>query len=171
MRYYLFIIRGGQISKEESITMTNNKKGFTLIELMIVVAIIGILAAIAIPKFADLINKSKEGATKGSLSSVRSAIQVYYGDNEGWFPVDAASLASLTANGKYLSEVPKTKLPGTGHADISTVVNTIGDAGGWMYYNSNAAPSTWGNLLINCSHEDLKGQADTTATLNVWSTI
>ena len=59
--------------------MKMSKKGFTLIELMIVVAIIGILAAIAIPKFANLINKSKEGATKGALSTVRSAIQVYYG--------------------------------------------------------------------------------------------
>ena len=71
-----------------------NKMGFTLIELMIVVAIIGILAVVAVPKFADLINKSKEGATKGSLGSVRAALTVYYGDQEGQYPVDA--LTSLT---------------------------------------------------------------------------
>ena len=71
--------------------MKTTRKGFTLIELMIVVAIIGILAAIAIPKFADLINKSKEGATKAGLSSLRSALQVYYGDNEGRFPAYAAT--------------------------------------------------------------------------------
>jgi len=96
--------------------MKKMKQGFTLIELMIVVAIIGILAAIAIPKFADLINKSKEGATKGALSSVRSAIQVYYGDNEGWFPAD--TLECLTLNAKYIGEIPVAKLPGTTHADI-----------------------------------------------------
>ena len=60
------------------------KKGFTLIELMIVVAIIGILAAIAIPKFADLIRKSNEGATKGNLGSVRSALSIYFADNDGF---------------------------------------------------------------------------------------
>ena len=157
--------------------MTNNKKGFTLIELMIVVAIIGILAAIAIPKFADLINKSKEGATKGSLSSVRSAIQVYYGDNEGWFPADVASLDSLTAGGKYLNEVPKTKLPGTAHPDIATVNNSTPtaagfDAGGWNYVNTPATPNTWGNLVVSCTHEDLKGQEDGATTVTgIWSSI
>jgi prepilin-type N-terminal cleavage/methylation domain-containing protein len=89
--------------------MKMNKKGFTLIELMIVVAIIGILAAIAIPKFADLINKSKEGATKGALSSVRGALQVYYGDNEGLFPTD--SLVILTTDGKYINSIPRPKFP------------------------------------------------------------
>ena len=67
------------------LTMTgrNAQRGFTLIELMIVVAIIGILAAIAIPKFAELIRKSNEGATRGNFGAIKSALSIYYGDNEG----------------------------------------------------------------------------------------
>ncbi len=152
--------------------MKKSKKGFTLIELMIVVAIIGILAAIAIPKFADLINKSKEGATKGALSSVRSALQVYYGDNEGWFPADA--LGVLTANGKYINTIPVAKLPLTSLPDSSVVttysayVSTSGvytanagglgwAGGGWGYMNNTAASATWGNFMANCTHADIKG--------------
>ena len=160
--YYESKVTGG--------SMKNAKKGFTLIELMIVVAIIGILAAIAIPKFADLINKSKEGATKGSLASVRSAIQVYYGDNEGWFPAD--DLACLTASAKYLSAVPVAKLPNTGHVDTGGVNTVIGitDIGGWDYANLPATPSTWGNFVVSCTHEDIKGQESTTVT-SLWSTL
>ena len=76
-------------------------KGFTLIELMIVVAIIGILSAIAIPKFADLIRKSNEGATKGNLGAVRSAITIYYGTNAGLFP-------SVTASGDEIHRETRT---------------------------------------------------------------
>lgn len=149
--------------------MSNVKKGFTLIELMIVVAIIGILAAIAIPKFADLINKSKEGATKGSLASIRSAIQVYYGDNEGWFPAD--TLACLTVNAKYLSAIPVAKLPLTTHGDTAVVADAFVDVGGWVYYNAPQTPSTWGNFMVSCSHEDIKGLEAGTAQTSIWSTM
>ncbi len=149
--------------------MNKLRQGFTLIELMIVVAIIGILAAIAIPKFADLINKAKEGSTKGALSSVRSAIQVYYGDNEGWFPAD--SLGCLTLNAKYIGEIPVAKLPGTTHADSRTVVNTaaVGDAGGWNYANDPAVALSWGNFVVSCTHEDIKGRGSAETT--PWSTF
>lgn len=153
--------------------MKNNKKGFTLIELMIVVAIIGILAAIAIPKFADLINKSKEGATKGALSSVRSAIQVYYGDNEGWFPAD--TLASIVVNSKYIASIPMAKVPGTTHADSAGVDDVTGggaitDGTGWAYFNDPGHAATWGNFVVSCTHEDIKGR-DSTNITTPWSTF
>jgi len=131
--------------------------GFTLIELMIVVAIIGILAAIAIPKFADLVTKSKEGATKGSLGSVRSALSIYYGDLEGQYPV---VMNTLTNNAKYLSNIPLAKVPNY-HADTSAEADgsinaQMGDLGGWGYDN-NTTDSNFGTLWVNCTHTDTKG--------------
>src|SRR5262245_31914786 len=78
-------------------------KGFTLIELMLVVAIIGLLAAIAIPKFANLVDKAKEAKIKGTLGSVRSAMSIYYADNEGIFPQGV----SPTLVPRYYPEVPR----------------------------------------------------------------
>ena len=132
----------------------SRKSGFTLIELMIVVAIIGILAAIAIPKFADLIRKSSEGASKGNVGSIRSALSIYYGDMEGQYPSD---MASLTVAGKYLSQVPAAKAPNY-HADTSTVVQQIGatDSMGWVYNNSIGDPNL-GTVWVNCTHTDTKG--------------
>ena len=149
--------------------MKKLRKGFTLIELMIVVAIIGILAAIAIPKFADLINKAKEGSTKGALSSVRSAVQVYYGDNEGWFPSD--SLACVTLNAKYIAEIPLAKMPGTGHGDSRAILGAQAatDVPGWLYFNDTTLATTWGNFVVNCTHEDIKGRDIAAAT--PWSTF
>jgi type II secretion system protein G len=58
-----------------------NKKGFTLIELLIVVAIIGIVAAIAIPNLLVALQKGKQKATMGDMKSVGTALEVYTTDN------------------------------------------------------------------------------------------
>lgn len=143
--------------------MTNGSarrtQGFTLIELMIVVAIIGILAAIAIPKFASLIRKSSEGASKGNLGAIRSAISIYYGDMEGQYPSD---MVSLTLSGKYLATVPNAKAPNY-HADSNAIVNgtTADDGGGWSY-NNLTGDANLGNLAVNCTHTDTKGTVWTT---------
>ena len=110
-------------------------QGFTLIELMIVVAIIGILAAVAIPKFADLVIKSKEATVKGQLGSVRSAVSIYYGDTEG---VNPANLLALTTQGRYLPlrgtgtnpslgnfTLPSNKYGNPGHRFDTTIAGNI----------------------------------------------
>ena len=134
----------------------SGKKGFTLIELMIVVAIIGILAAIAIPKFAELIRKSNEGATKGNLGAIRSALAIYYGDNEGRYPTD--DISSLTFVGKYLKDIPVAKTPDyhTASAGVVNSATPISDAGGWAY-NSVQGNTDWGVVWVNCTHTDTRG--------------
>jgi general secretion pathway protein G len=138
---------------------TRNKDGFTLVELIVVVAIIGILASIAIPQFAGLISKGQEATTKGNLASLRSALSIYYSDTEGHYPYD--DLTSLSSNSKYLSAIPAAKLPAmsgynTGHPDNSVVATpSVTDAGGWSYDNSGDA--NFGTIVVNCMHSDSKG--------------
>ncbi|MBI5597016.1 MAG: type II secretion system protein [Elusimicrobia bacterium] len=153
------------------------ESAFTLIELMIVVAIIGILAAVAIPKFASLIRKSNEGKLKGNLGAIRSALSIYYGDMEGYFPMN---LYTLTTNGKYLSALPSVKVPD--YHPSTTIIrhnqnpNAMGcgsayvlDTGEWIYWSDDgslcaagSAPAGQpdrqrGDLWIACSHTDTKG--------------
>ncbi|MDI6785315.1 MAG: type II secretion system protein [bacterium] len=129
------------------------QKGFTLIELMIVIAIIGILSVVAIPKFVDLVDKAKEAATKGSLGALRSAIAIYYGDNEGRYPY-ALDNGTYNSGGinypaflpTYIDEIPKVKLRKGLHKDTNSVSSSYGDKGGWWYDRST------GKVRIDCGH-------------------
>jgi len=79
------------------------RKGFTLIELMIVIAIIAILAAILVPNFLRARNQGQLTACKSNLKNMGTALEMYSTDYSGIYP---AATASLTVSGTYLQTLP-----------------------------------------------------------------
>jgi len=76
-----------------------NKKGFTLIEMMIVIAIIGILSAIAIPNFGRMREKASINATASTLKSLLKALEAYGSyEAEFTYPEDVEELITVTAS-------------------------------------------------------------------------
>jgi len=69
--------------------MLRNTKGFTLIELMIVVVIIGILAAIAIPNFISMQDRAREGSVKSNMHTLQLAVEDFAVQNDGTYPLAA----------------------------------------------------------------------------------
>ena len=77
------------------------ESGFTLLELIIVIAVVGILATIAMPKLKDIPRKANESVLKTNLHTMRDVIDQHYGD-KGRYP---ASLEALVEGG-YLRKIP-----------------------------------------------------------------
>jgi type II secretion system protein G len=116
------------------------RKGFTLVEILIVVVILGILAAIVIPQFTNASTLAKESNLKSNLQTVRAQIELYKLNNKDLPPpVDtfATSMASDSNGICYLKTMPSN--PFTGGSTIGT---------DWLYtvsgYNSDfkAGPDT-----------------------------
>ena len=110
------------------------RRGFTLIELVVVIIIIAILAAVAVPKFYDRADDAREAATLQSLSTLRGAIELYRADNSGYPSTLGTDLLS------YLkSPFPATSVGGTESDAIKVVTSNpitstdADDKGGWIY--------------------------------------
>jgi type IV pilus assembly protein PilA len=75
-------------TKGETIMLNRirNRKGFTLIELLIVVAIIGILAAVAIPQFSSYRQKGYNSAATSDLKNAKTTFEAYFADNQ-YYPL------------------------------------------------------------------------------------
>ena len=92
---------------ERKIRVGKKRKGFMILELIIVVAIIGILAAVAVPNLIGMTDEAKVARIQSDLTTVGTAVELYYVKN-GSYPTSMEALVN-TADGKkgYLKSIPE----------------------------------------------------------------
>lgn len=145
------------------------KRAFTLVEILIVVALLGILAAIALPTFQDHIQQARESAAKEDLRILRNTIEVYAAQHNGVPPgyqnddpsgaVGYQKLAEQLITGNYLPDYPEN--PFNGSKLFKLIQNNedfpaapvMTDTYGWIY---KAATKT---IKLNWSGTDSAGVA------------
>lgn len=123
---------------------------------MLAVAIIALLAAIAIPKFADMIIRAKEAGVLGKMGAFRSALTVYYADTEGFLPSSAANVGGSLVP-KYISGIPSISIPTVPtHQNTNFITSSPNSTDwdnlwGWKYIGSP-------RVFVNCTHRDTRGR-------------
>ena len=124
-------------------TKSGKRSGFSLVELVVVVLIMGIMAAVAAPKLFNKMDDAKNSSARQSLSVVRAAIDQYALDNEGSWPADPSAAAFVK---NYLrGSFPKVEGGDNAVTVTSTGTLTQDDAvsTSWLYDSST------GELRIN----------------------
>ena len=120
--------------------MKRLQQGFTLIELMIVVAIVGILAAIALPAYQDYVIRSKMSEAEAALAACKTSVAEYVSTHSGSWPTDASSGCSKTATQYVKGGVTL----GAGETMFATATNTgIADCNLTLTATRAAAPDTF----------------------------
>lgn len=135
-----------------------NRHGFTLVEILIVVVILGILAAIVIPQFTSATEESRNNSLRMNLHRIRTQLQIYKQQHNAWPALttfaEQLTMASNTAGvtaapgtdgyefGPYVTEIPANPRNG-----LNTVADTEVGTSGWYY------DETTGEFLANDSAE------------------
>ena len=137
--------------------MRKNSKGFTLIELLIVVAIIGIIAAIAIPNLLNAIDRGKQKRSMADLRSIGTASEAYAVDNN-FYPIGALAAVEPLLEPIYIKAMPLAD--GWNNAMVY-----LGAAGGIGYTVSSTgkdgAPEAWAGGMTHdfeCDIVFIEGQ-------------
>jgi MSHA pilin protein MshA len=108
------------------------RRGFTMIELIMVIVILGILAAVGIPRYIDLSSQAKTSAAKGAIGTIRAAVSMAYAQNAAGG--NAVMPATITVGMFQDGAIPTNPL-----SPASNAVKAGGGndgAGGWVYYNT-----------------------------------
>ncbi len=118
-----------------------NKRGFTLIELIIVITILGILALYALPKYQEIIKEARSAEARAQLSSFRSALGIYYAKNHGVYPSRfVVKRGDIFADGR----VPEVEVTNSrGKVVRSAAVKTTRDGDGVVEPNEVNYNSGW----------------------------
>jgi MSHA pilin protein MshA len=129
----------------------SDNSGFTLIELVIIIVVLGIIAAVAIPRYQNISVEAKESACRGSLGALRSAISIWFaneaakGGTPSYPPID-----SLRALGIVMEHaIPVNPYQRTNPDSIVTggvKGAVVGTSGGWAYNDSTG--QIWPNTNI-----------------------
>lgn len=155
------------------------KKGFTLIELMVVIAIIGILTAIALPRFADITDSARVAQVQGNLANLRTTIGMFYAKTDNYPTYEEADKLSRSNNGpdispegelseKFTEFYSKSVMPttpagtikiggekGNPLAESSKVVAERSNDGGWLYIEDR------GDIYANLINGNYTGNPET----------